>query len=486
MFDSDHFSRRAFLKKSLALGVGAAVLPHAKVMGANSDIRVAVAGVGNKGSQHVGQFRKIEGVRVVAICDPDPSRMKSTIEKHFAGEAAPKTYLDIRELIADKEVDAICIATPNHWHALATVWACEAGKDVYTEKPMTHAFNEGAKIINAGKRYNRVITVGTQSRSDAGLAQLRQYIDEGNLGELEYIRGIYYSIRQPIGKVSGPQQPPEGTNYDVWLGPAPDEPLMRTKLHYDWHWQWQYGNGDLGNNMVHMIDIANWMSNNTEFPKRVISLGGRFNWEDDGVTPNTQTVFYDFGENKVPILCEVRNLPYEAGSERTDNIKGTRVGVQVKGADGYFVGYNAGGWVYDNDGKRVKQFPGDGGGNHHQNFIDAVRARKQEQITATPAMGHLSAGMCHIGNISQLLGEDAKAEEIYASMGNKKIHRDLIDSFQEHLLLNRVDVQAVPRTLGPWLEFDPSAEKFTGERAEDANAHLDRTYRAGFEMPRDV
>lgn len=485
-FSDNQFSRRAFLKTSLAVGLGAAILPHARVMGANGDIRVAIAGVGNKGSQHVGQFKKVPGVRVVALCDPDPGRMKAAIKKHFEGEAEPRTYQDIRQLIDDKEVDAICVATPNHWHALATVWACQAGKDVYTEKPFSHSFEEGQRLIRAGQKYNRVITVGTQSRSDEGLASLRQYIEEGNLGDLEYVRGIYYSIRQPIGKVSGPQQPPEGTDFNVWLGPAPDEPLMREKLHYDWHWQWQYGNGDLGNNMVHMIDIANWMVNNTKFPEKVISLGGRFNWDDDGVTPNTQTVIYDFGQGQVPYLCEVRNLPYEAGSERTDNIKGTRVGVQVKGSDGYFVGYNAGGWVYDNDGKRVKQFPGDGGGSHHQNFINAVRDRKPDMVNATPQMGHLSAGICHLGNISQKLAQDANAQEIYEAIGDKKIYDERIDSFQEHLLLNKVDLQAVPRQLGPWLEFDPSGQKFVGERAEEANAQMTSTYRSGFEMPQDV
>lgn len=484
--DEQKLTRRSFLKSGLALGAAATILPHARVMGANDEIRLAIAGLGVKGGQHLAVFQKLPGVRVVALCDPDPSRTSAAVEKFFKDKPNPTTHKDIREIIDNKDIDAICIATPNHWHALAAVWAMEAGKDVYVEKPMTHTFDEGQKLIAARAKFNRIAQVGTQSRSDIGLAGLQEYIKEGKLGELEYIRGLYYNIRQPIGKVSGPQEPPPGTDYNMWLGPAPEAPIMREKFHYDWHWQWPYGNGDLGNNMVHMLDISMLLMGNTEFPRRVMSLGGRFNWDDDGVTPNTQTVFYDFGPGKVPVLCEVRNLPHEAGSEQPDNINGVKVGVKVKGKDGYFVGYNAGGWVYDNDGKRVQQFPGDGGGTHQQNWLDAIRARNQQLIKATPEMGHLSAGLSHLGNISHKLGKAADAKKIYAAAGEGNLHHELIDSFQEHLLVNKVDVQAVPRTLGPWLDFDPATQKFTGENADEANKHLVASYRSGFEMPKDV
>lgn len=485
--DDAFFSRRAFLKKSVAFGAALSVLPHARILGANDDIRVAVVGVGNKGSQHVGHFKKLPGVRVVALCDPDTNRMSAAIDKHFkdAGEK-PQTYTDVRKLLENKDIDAVCVAAPNHWHALATVWACQAGKHVYTEKPYSHAFHEGQQLLKTAAKYGRVMQVGTQSRSDSGLRDAIEFTRGGNIGELQYIRCIYYNIRQPIGKVDGPQPIPEGVDYDLWLGPAPQAPLMRKELHYDWHWQWPYGNGDLGNNMVHMLDIANWAMDNKDFPQRVMSFGGRFEWDDDGVTPNTQSVLYDFGEGKLPVLCEVRNLPMEAESKSADNIKGSHVGVQIMGSEGFYMGYNTGGWAYDKAGKRLKQFPGDGGGSHQQNFIDAIRANKPDMVKATPAMGHLSAGCCHVGNISQKLGKPAKAAKIYEAIGNNPRYDMIVDAFQEHLLVNKVDVKKVQRQLGPWLDFDPKAEKFTGEHAEEANAHLTTTYRAGFELPENV
>jgi len=482
----DLLSRRAFLAKSVALGTGIAVLPHSRVLGANDDVRVAICGIGIKGNQHINSFQKLKGVRVVAICDPDKNRMEEALAKHFKKGDKPALVQDIRKIIEDKNIDAIVVATPNHWHALATVWACQNGKHVYTEKPYSHAFHEGQQLLATAKKYGRVMQVGTQSRSDVGLQAAYEYIKNGDLGKLKHIRGIYYNLREPIGKVDGPQPIPPGVDYDLWLGPAPKAPLMRKNLHYDWHWQWPYGNGDLGNNMVHMLDISMWMSDNHDFPRKVLAMGGRFNWHDDGVTPNTQTVFYDFGEGKIPVVCEVRNLPHAAGVKRPDNIKGSHVGVKIVGEKGYIVGYNTGAWAYDNDGKRVKQFVSDGGGTHQQNFIDAIRANKPEMVKATPTMGHLSAGLCHLGNISYKLGKPAQGQNIYDAVGSDALHHALVDDFQEHLLVNHVDVQAVPRLLGPWLSFDPAAQKFTGERADEANKHLTTTYREGFVLPEQV
>lgn len=231
---TDNLSRRDFLKRTALLTAALATVPHARILGANDDIRIAVVGIGNKGSQHVGVFKKLPGVRVVALCDPDPAHLKQAMEKHFSGDQAqPKTYADVRKLLEDKEIDAVCVATPNHWHAPVAIWACQAGKDVYVEKPATHTLWEGQQMQAAAKKYNRIIQVGTQSRSDSGLQAALQYVREGNIGELEYMRGIYNNLREPIGKVAEPQQPPPGVDYNLWLGPAPEAPLMREKLHYD-------------------------------------------------------------------------------------------------------------------------------------------------------------------------------------------------------------------------------------------------------------
>lgn len=221
----DHLSRREFLKKTAVLTAGLAVLPHARVLGANDDVRVAVVGFHGKGMQHIGRFKELPGVRVVALCDVDSNVIAQALEKHFKADAAkPKTYTDVRKLLEDKEVDAVVVATPNHWHAPVTVWACEAGKDVYVEKPCCHTVWEGRQMINAAKKYNRIVQVGMQSRSDLGLKQAFEYVHSGQIGAIQWVRGIYYNMREPIGKVEGPQQPPAGIDYNLWLGPAADEP----------------------------------------------------------------------------------------------------------------------------------------------------------------------------------------------------------------------------------------------------------------------
>ncbi len=478
----DSLTRRAFLQKAAALSAAFTILPHSRILGANDDVRVAVVGVGNKGSQHVGMFKNLPGVRVTALCDVDSNRVAEALEKHFKEPGTqPKTYTDVRKLLEDKEVDAVCVATPNHWHALVTVWACEAGKDVYVEKPASHTLWEGQQMIAAAKKHSRIVQVGTQSRSDAGLQGARQYIRDGNIGEVSYIRGVYYSLREPLPKVTGPQTPPAGVDYNLWLGPAPDEPLTRKNLHYDWHWDWDYGNGELGNNGVHMVDLAAWFLDIKEFPTRVVSLGGRFGFDDDAETPNTQTVFYDY--KPVPVVCELRNLPASKGLSYADDLNGLRVGIEVKGREGYYLAYNTGGYIYDNKGKRVKQFKGDGGGSHQQNFIDAVRSRKVENVATNIEAGHLSAGLAHLGNISHKLGKPADGATIAKAVAGVSPMEGIVGEFNEHLLVNGVDVQKNPRVLGPWLTFDPAAQRFTGDQEVAANALMTTTYRPGFEIP---
>lgn len=483
---SEHLSRRAFLKKSAVFTAAMAAIPHARVLGANDDLRVAMVGFHGKGMQHIGCFKKLSGVRVVALCDVDSSVIAQAMKKYFSapGEPAPKTYTDVRKLLEDKDIDAVCVATPNHWHAPIAVWACQAGKDVYVEKPCSHTFWEGQQIIAAAKKYNRVVQIGMQSRSDPGLQAAFKFIQDGKLGPIEYVRGVYYNLREPIGKVSGPQKPPAEVDYNLWLGPAPDAPLMRKNLHYDWHWQWPYGNGELGNNGVHLLDLASWVLGIHEFPSRVMSLGGRFLWDDDSDTPNTQVVFYDY--KPFPVMCELRNLPRFKGDKTSDNLSGQRVGIQVKCKGGSYIGYNTGGWVYDNDGKKMQQFPGDGGGAHHQNFVDAIRARKPELVAAPPTAGHLAAGLCHLGNISHRLGKKANGAEIGKAIEGIASLSESVGRFHEHLLCNAVDVTQTPRILGPWLDFDKAAGHFTGSLAAEANAMLTYSYRAGFEIPEQV
>jgi hypothetical protein len=294
------------------------------------------------------------------------------------------------------------------------------------------------------------------------------------------VRGFVYGLRTSIGKVDGPQPVPKSVDYSLWCGPAPMVPLMRKNLHYDWHWVWPTGDGDFGNNGIHYIDICRWISGQNKLPPRVVSLGGRFGYIDDGETPNTQIVYLDY--QPVPILFELRNLPRVKGDSAMDHYRGVRYGVIVDCEGGYL----AGGWAYDWNGKRIKQFHLTEGTGHHENFIQAVRSRQVSDLNADVQEGYLSAALCHMGNISQRLGKVAARDQILAHF---KGNADLVESFervQEHLLVNGVDLQQTPRMLGPWLTMDPQTEKFTGELANEANKLARGSYREPFVVPENV
>ncbi|MEN6425627.1 MAG: Gfo/Idh/MocA family oxidoreductase [Phycisphaerales bacterium] len=473
-------SRRDFVKTLATAGVLSAV-PFARARGANDDVRVAVVGIRNQGSNHINWFRKIPGVRVVAICDADSSFLDREAKKFAERSEKVDTYVDYRKLLDDKNIDAVITATPNHWHALVTVWACQAGKDVYVEKPVCHDIWEGRRMVDAARKYNRIVQSGTQRRSDEGLREAIEYIRQGNLGKMRLVRSFIFVRRDSIGKVEGPQPVPESVDYDLWCGPAPTAPLMRKSLHYDWHWTWTTGNGDFGNNGIHYMDISRWFVGANELAPRVLGLGGRFGYVDDGQTPNTEILFYDY--KPVPILFELRGLPRAKGDSAMDHLRGIRDGgVIIECEHGYF----AGGWAYDNDGKKIKQFHLTEGAGHHQNFIDAVRSRNPGDLHAEVLEGYLSSALCHMGNISYRLGKEASREQIVERIGGNKDLAESFERFQEHLLLNGVDLTQTPRMLGPWLTMDPQAEKFTGEFAEEANKLARGTYREPFVVPEQV
>ncbi|MHC4396341.1 MAG: Gfo/Idh/MocA family oxidoreductase [Planctomycetota bacterium] len=263
-------TRRDFMKSSMAAGVALA-LPFSRVRGANNDIRLATIGLGGQGGMgqgkyHIRLFRKIPGVRVVAICDPDKDVLDAEVKKFKERDEKVDAYTDVRKLLEDKSIDAITTATPNHWHALVTIWACQAGKDVYVEKPAAYNIWESRKMIEAARKYDRIVQVGTQRRSDEGLQQAIEYIQQGNLGKIKFIHGLCYRKRESIGKVYGPQPVPESIDYNLWTGPAPLVPLMRKRLHYDWHWIWATGNGDLGNNGIHTLDLCRWALGKNTLP----------------------------------------------------------------------------------------------------------------------------------------------------------------------------------------------------------------------------
>ncbi len=472
-------TRRDFVRGSMAAGLSLA-LPFSRVRGANDDIRVAVVGIRSQGGNHINWFRKIPGVRVVAICDADRQFLEREEKKFKERNEKVDTYVDYRKLLEDENIDAIITATPNHWHALVTVWACQAGKDVYVEKPVSYSIWEGRQMAKAARQHNRIVQAGMQRRSDEGLQEAIEYIQEGSLGKIVIVWGIVYVRRGSIGKVDGPQPIPKTVDHNLWTGPAPLAPLMRKNLHYDWHWVWPTGNGDYGNNGIHFTDICRWVLGKDVLPQRVMSIGGRFGYIDDGETPNTQIVFLDY--EPAPIIFEVRGLPRAKGDPAMDAFRDIRAGVVVQCEHGYL----AGGWVYDNDGKKIKQFKRTAGSGHHANFIKAVRSRKVSDLNADILEGHLSSALCHMGNISYRLGKETTRDEVMEVIKGNKDMVDSFERFQEHLLVNGVDLQQTPRILGPRLTIDTDKEIFVGEFSEQANKLVSREYREPFVVPEQV
>ncbi|HCO93468.1 MAG TPA: dehydrogenase [Phycisphaerales bacterium] len=487
-------NRRDFMKSSVAVGAGLALAgPASRVLGANDDIRVAVVGVGSQGSNHMKYFgENCKGSRLVAICDADRSHVENRAADFEKKNGVKlKTYTDVREMLEDKDIDAISSATPNHWHSLVTIWACQAGKDVYIEKPVSHNVWEGRQMVKAARKYNRIVQTGTQKRSSEAHTAAYKWIGDGNLGKIKWIRSLCYKKRYEgtngiVYGTNGPNPLPEGIDYNMWCGPADMEPLRRQSLHYKWHWVWNTGCGDLGNQGIHEMDLGRWALGDPKLAPRVMSFGGRFRVNDAGETANTQIVFLDY--KPAPLIFEVRGLPRKKGEKSMDIWRrtGTNIGVVVQCENGYWAAGDGGGWVWDNDNKRTdKQIGGGGGGSHHQNFIDAVRSRKVSDLNADIEKGHYSSALCHMGNISYRLGKTMSVEDARKTIDNEY----LMDSFErmlEHLKVNEVDLEKEPITMGPMLTMDPQAERFVGEYSEWANMYVKRNYREPFVVPDNV
>jgi predicted dehydrogenase len=468
-------------------GGSTAPAARSRVIGANQNVRIAVAGLRGKGAQHADLFNSLPGVRVVALCDPDRDVLAYEKDRQEKNGRKADGYNDIRKLLEKKDVDALVIAAPNHWHALMAVWACQAGKDAYVEKPVSHNVWEGRKIVEAAEKYGRVVQAGTQHRSDEGLAGALETIWRGELGEIKLVRGFCYKRRNSIGKAAGPQPIPPAIDYDLWTGPAPLKPLMRKQLHYDWHWFWDTGNGDIGNQGIHEVDMCRWALRVQGYPERVVSMGGRYGYADDAETPNTQITLYDYG---VPVIFEVRGLPKTREGYAMDSYKGVRIGIVVECENGYFAGGAGGGWTYDPNGKRLKQFVGDGGRAHAQNFIDAVRSRDASGLHISIEQGHVSSALCHLANISYRLGHSLSGGALKESIAHRPELTEAFGRFQDHLSSNGVSIDVAPTVMGPWLDFLNDKEQFASLETYDAgfwaNRLLKRDYRPPFIVPENV
>jgi predicted dehydrogenase len=491
-----NISRRRFLKASLLTAGTVGVLPgtgllwpkalaqssvHARVRGANEDIRVAVVGFNGRGNDHIKELTSLKGVRLVALCDVDSKVLERGVRTMKNRDQEVEGYRDIRKLLENPDIDAISIATPNHWHSLAALWAVQAGKDVYVEKPVSHNVWEGRQLVKAARNCDRIVQAGTQSRSSPGLQEAMAWIREGNLGKIIRARGLCYKRRKSIGKSTGQQAVPETVDYDLWLGPAPKEPPRRLKFHYDWHWFWATGNGDIGNQGVHEMDVARWALGETELSPRVFSFGGRLGYDDDGQTPNTQVVFHDY--KAAPLIFEVRGLPASAESENMDKYRGVSVGVVVDCEHGYLVVSSySNAEAYDKDGKEIKKFSG--GASHFGNFIAAVRSRRAADLNADILDGHLSSALVHTGNISHRLGKQMSADQMREQIKGDPDALECLGRMQEHLAANVVDLAKAQLTFGAFLKMDPKTERFVGNRK--ANTLLTREYRKPFVVPEKV
>jgi predicted dehydrogenase len=472
-------SRREFLERSMASAVAASLpataalaAPSPNRAGANDILRIAVCGVKGRGLSHVGGWAGMKDVQVAALVDVDENvidaAMRSAEQK---GGMRPVFYQDYRKMLEDKSIDAISVATCNHTHTLISLTAAQAGKHVYVEKPLSHNVWEGRKLVEAARKYKVCVQHGTQSRSSGAWRKSVPWLAAGKLGKIKVSRGLCYKRRGSIGTAK--EEPvPKGVDYDLWLGPAPLRPFTKNRFHYNWHWHWDYGNGDMGNQGVHEMDKARWALGKNELPKKIVALGGRFGYKDDGETYNTQICVFDYGDSL--ILFEVRGL-------ETDKYMDAQIGNLVHCENGYLAN---GTHAFDPNGKRIEiDGPAAGGGDHFRNFIDAIKTAKPESLYADVLEGHLSSALCHLGNISTRLGEETPLSK-EDPFGPYEAGNEAFVRMREHLKANGVDLAKTMMSLGPVLSFDSATEKFVGH--EKANAMLTREYRKPFVVPENV
>lgn len=441
----------------------------------NERLSVAVVGVRGRGGSHIGAFAGKKDTHVTYVCDADHAvgeKRAAEIAKRQGGRA-PKFIDDLRKVLEDKSVDIVSIATPNHQHALQAIWSIQAGKDVYVEKPVSHNVSEGRRVVEAARKYQKICQTGTQSRSNPGMIEAINYVRDGKIGKVRVARGLCYKPRGPIGE-RGKYSPPESVNYGIWLGPAQLASVTRPRFHYDWHWQWPYGNGDLGNQGIHQMDLARWGLDATQLSNSVISYGGRFGYTDAGDTANTQVVVHDYGD---------RSLVFEVRGLKTGGYKDSKIGVIFEGTEGYVVmtTYHSGA-AFDLDGQKIRDFKGQA--DHFGNFLKAVRSRKIGDLNADIEEGHLSSALCHLGNISYQLGSSVAADDAEKAIAKMRTTDDAQETLERtlaHLKDNGVDFMKTKLTVGPQLVLDPQSETF--QNNAKADAMLTRDYRKGFEVP---
>jgi predicted dehydrogenase len=496
----NQINRRQFLKTSMVTGTGLLVAPsYLRSANPNSVLGVVVIGVGGRGRSLLNAFMADPRTEVRYIVEVD-EKIGAAQGESVANQQglAPKVVPDLRTAFESGDVEIMGTASPNHWHALSSVWAMQAGLDVYVEKPVSHNIAEGSSVVAAAKKYQRMCQVGTQCRSNPAIIEAMAFLHQGGIGEVRFARGLCYKRRRSIGP-KGDYPIPAGVDFNLWSGPAPytDPKVTRERFHYDWHWQRHYGNGDSGNQGPHQTDIARWGLGVDAHPQSVISYGGRLGYQaernddqyvDAGDTANTQVAIYDYG--KKCMVFETRGLSVDESADEEINklfrgTRGDKIGVIFYGTRGYLVQRTYTHCIaYDLDFNVIREFTG--GGNHFTNFIDACFSRRAQDLNCDAWEGHLSAALAHLANISYYLGEHnhvspAEARKALARIKSEDDNLATLDRTLRHLTDNGVDLDKYPISLGPFLKFNPKKEVFTNHR--EANPLVTREFRPGFVCP---
>lgn len=450
----------------------------------NEKVNVAGIGIGWRGGDHLNAFSKMADVRLSAFADPDEARLLTAQAR--VKDAA--VYRDMRKIFDDPSIDAVYVSTCNHWHCLASIWAMQAGKHVYVEKPLSHSQWEGDQVVKAARKYNRICQAGTQQRSDLMQAQIKKFLhEEKALGEIKSVAVNRYGIRRSIGKRETPLEIPKSVNYDLWLGPAQDLPIFRSQFHYDWHWDWNTGSGEMGNWGAHVLDDAlnNVFLDKVAYPKRLLGGGARVTYNDAGETPNVHFIWFDTGS--IPMVLGLSNITAGPNSKSPGKHTGPGSGYCVYCEGGMFWGQRGRGKALDKDGKVIREFSGDSGSSHQRNFIDAVRAHDSSILTAEVELHNQVAAWCNFANIAYRIGkpyQQKNAEVLFGKTDGR--WEELLTNMSDLVGSNGITMENSEIVLSDMLTYDEKAGKFTGESAEAANALLKREYRKGFEVPEEV
>jgi predicted dehydrogenase len=474
-------SRRHFIRNAALIGA-AQVLPTGCFGPKRSadDVRVAIIGLHGRGKHHLQDMMKVDYCRVVALCDVDQRDLDKFSKVAEEGGYKVKTYTDYRKLCEDKDVDAVMIATPNHTHTLIALTAIQHGKHVYVEKPVSHNIREGRLLAEAAAKYpHLIVTHGMQRRADLVWEEAFAWLNEGHLGNITLSRGLNYKTRESIGKVAEPSKVSKRLDYNLWCGPREVVPVQRRLLHYDWHWIWEFGNGDIGNQGPHQLDVARWALNQRTHPVTAFSFGKRWGYEDDGQTPNNQLALFQY-DQAPPLLFDNRGLPMKDMEwAQSPAYKGIRIGNIVHCQGGYLAESKA----FDADGKLVKKFSLDDGSMHQGNWIKAIREGNYLSANQQVIEGHYSAVLAHLANTSWRLGKELPAGELAERLKGDDETLATLEDFRSNLSANQIDMEKDLAVVGPTLQFDPVTERFVGEFAKEANQIQEGHYRQEFQLP---